>query len=236
MVFVRARVTAMPWLVSPHDEAATRWWMEHVVLAEQHVRVAYDRTGLLGFAAVDRDWLEHLYVDPEEQGRGVGRRLLEDAQHASTGRLALHVFTRNERARRFYATAGFVLAGEGDGSGNEEREPDCTYTWTAPRPTTAPQAKAATQRAAASGRARPAVLGGRNVRAPGWRCRACRLSADARDAATALVACAGPPSGSAEKVAGDRHRGIRAEPRVPTRADPVTRCRPVDPGRPRYRQ
>ena len=132
LVFVRARVTAMPWLVSPHDEAATRWWMEHVVLAEQLVRVAYDRTGLLGFAAVDGDWLEHLYVDPEEQGRGVGRRLLEDAQHASTGRLALHVFTRNERARRFYATARFVLAGEGDGSGNEEREPDCTYTWTAP--------------------------------------------------------------------------------------------------------
>ena len=54
----------MPWLVSPHDEAATRRWMEHVVLAEQHVQVAYDRTGLLGFTAVDGDLLEHLVREP----------------------------------------------------------------------------------------------------------------------------------------------------------------------------
>ncbi len=131
-VFLRARTTAMPWLLSPYDRASTRWWMEHVVLAKQRVRVAYAGTRLLGFAAADGEWLEHLYVDPDDQGRGVGRRLLRDAQHMSTGRLALHVLTRNERARRFYTAAGFVLTGENDGSGNEEQEPDCTYTRTAP--------------------------------------------------------------------------------------------------------
>lgn len=129
-MFRRSRTVAIPWLVSPHDEASTRWWMEHVVLAGQHVRVAYNERPL-GFAVVDGDWLEHLYVDPEHQGRGVGRRLLEDAQRASTGRLALHVFTRNQRARYFYEVAGFVLGDQSDGSDNEEREPDCTYTWTA---------------------------------------------------------------------------------------------------------
>jgi len=41
----------------------------------------------------------------------------------------LHVFTRNVRARRFYQAAGFILTDTSDGSRNEEREPDCTYTW-----------------------------------------------------------------------------------------------------------
>lgn len=132
-VFLRARERAMPWLKRPHDEAATRRWLEYVVLAKLHVRVAYTKTSFLGFAAVDGDRLEHLYVDPDHQGCGVGRRLLEDVQHTSTGHLALHVFQRNERARRFYQAAGFVLVDESDGSGNEEQEPDCTYTWTAPR-------------------------------------------------------------------------------------------------------
>jgi len=114
------------------DEHSTRWWMEHVVLAEQRVRVAAAGTRLLGFAAANRDWLEQLWVNPEDQGRGVGRRLLVDAQQASGGYLALHVFTCNEQARRFYQATGFVLTSQSDGSGNEEREPDCTYTWSAP--------------------------------------------------------------------------------------------------------
>ncbi|MCA1670755.1 MAG: hypothetical protein LC799_00630 [Actinobacteria bacterium] len=45
--------------------------------------------------------------------------------------LFLHVFTRNDRARRFYEAAGFTLTAQSDGSRNEEHEPDCTYTWSA---------------------------------------------------------------------------------------------------------
>lgn len=130
-VFVRSRAVAMPWLARPHDDAATRRWIEQVVLAGPGVTVACDGSRPLGFAVVDADRLEHLYVDPGEQGRGIGRSLLEHAQRASNGRLALQVFTANERARRFYRAAGFVLVGESDGSRNEEHEPDCTYVWAA---------------------------------------------------------------------------------------------------------
>ncbi|MCA1670756.1 MAG: GNAT family N-acetyltransferase [Actinobacteria bacterium] len=73
VLYLRSRVAAMPWLVSPHGEAATQWWMEHVVLHEQHVRVAHDGDLLLGFTAVNGAWLEQLYVHPDHQGRGVGR-------------------------------------------------------------------------------------------------------------------------------------------------------------------
>ena len=93
----------MPWLWSPHDEQSTRWWMQHVVLSGQHVRVASAGAQVLGFAATDKDCLEQLWVNPQDQGRGVGRLLLADAQQASAGHLTLHVFTRNERAQRFEA-------------------------------------------------------------------------------------------------------------------------------------
>jgi putative acetyltransferase len=130
---VRSRAAAMPWLRSPHDETATRWWMQHVVLAEQRVRVVDDGRAV-GFAALDGDWLEQLYVDPDHQGQGRRRALLEDAKRLRPGGLRLHVFTRNARARRFYEAAGFVLVGQSDGRGNEEQEPDCTYLWTPPTP------------------------------------------------------------------------------------------------------
>lgn len=119
----------MPWLVSPHDEASTRWWMEHVLLAEQCVRVASDGNRILGFAALAGTWLEQLYVGPDDQGQGVGRALLEDAKRLRPGGLQLHVFTRNAAARRFYEAHGFCLVEQSDGRGNEEQEPDCTYTW-----------------------------------------------------------------------------------------------------------
>lgn len=124
----------MPWLVSPHDEPATRWWMENVVLAAQRVWVAQSDDGVLGFAAVDGHCLEQLYVDPEAQSRGVGRALLEAVKSRNTAGLMLHVFTRNTRARQFYDAAGFLLVDQSDGSRNEEREPDCTYTWPGQHP------------------------------------------------------------------------------------------------------
>lgn len=106
-LYLPSRTLAMPWLISPHDEAATRWWMEHVVLATQ------------------RFWTAHL---------GDQLVLLEAAKQAIPGGLRLHVFTRNVRARRFYQSAGFVLVEQSDGSTNDEHEPDCTYTWPAPDP------------------------------------------------------------------------------------------------------
>jgi len=136
-LFLRSRAQAMPGLASPHDEPSTRWWVQHVLLAEQHVRVASHGSRLLGFAAVAGDWLEQLYVDLDHQGRGLGRTLLEDAKRLKPAGLRLRVFTRKAPARRFYEAAGFVLVEQSDGVGNEEQEPDCTYAWT-PSPTGTP--------------------------------------------------------------------------------------------------
>lgn len=127
-VHLRARAEAMPWLATVHDEQETASWMAEVVLRELTVLVAEDGE-VQGFVALSPGWVEHLYVAPGAQGRGVGSLLLHAAQERSPAGLQLWTFARNVRARRFYERAGFVLQEQGDGSGNEEREPDCLYRW-----------------------------------------------------------------------------------------------------------
>ena len=62
-------------------------------------------------------------------GQGVGTRLLDTVRAASPDKLALYVFQRNVRARRFYEAQGFTLRALGTGATNEEREPDAYYEW-----------------------------------------------------------------------------------------------------------
>lgn len=41
------------------------------------------------------------------------------------------MFQLNDKARRFYERRGFVAVEFGDGTGNEEGEPDVRYHWVA---------------------------------------------------------------------------------------------------------
>jgi putative acetyltransferase len=125
----RSRERAMPWLPVLHTPVETEAWFADVVLRSQVVTVAEVHGRVLALSAVGDGWLEQLYVDPDAQGRGLGRALLDAACAAHPDGLRLHVFTRNERARAFYEAAGFVLVGSGDGAATEEQEPDCTYAW-----------------------------------------------------------------------------------------------------------
>lgn len=89
--------------------------------------------GITGVLATRPGWVEQLYVRPASQGRGLGRALLDRAKAHSDGQLQLWVFTRNTRARCFYGRAGFTVAEETDGAGNEEHQPTRATTGSAPR-------------------------------------------------------------------------------------------------------
>ena len=129
-IHVESRSQAMPWLpvVHPLDDVVE--YMAGTMLVDQQVWVVEADGRPVGFAAVGGDMLNHLYIAPDWQGRGVGGALLEAAR-SGRDRLELWVFQRNERARTFYERRGFVLVKETDGSGNEERTPDAFYAWTA---------------------------------------------------------------------------------------------------------
>jgi GNAT superfamily N-acetyltransferase len=73
--------------------------------------------------------LDHLYVEPDEHGRGIGTALLTRAKERRPKGLQLWTFQQNDRARGFYEYHGFRIVRMTDGSANEERTPDVLYEW-----------------------------------------------------------------------------------------------------------
>lgn len=126
-LFQAARTKAMPYLPQLHTREETRWWMEHVVLTSRDVTVALLKGEISGFAAMHGNHLDHLYVSPELQHKGIGSRLIEHLKATHGASLSLYVFQKNAVARSFYENHGFACAAFGDGSGNEENEPDAIY-------------------------------------------------------------------------------------------------------------
>jgi len=75
-----------------------------------HMRLVEDVTGILGFCEVRGTHLDLLFVDPPAIGRGVGRRLLDDA--VARGAASLECFRDNVRARAFYEREGWHVTAE----------------------------------------------------------------------------------------------------------------------------
>lgn len=84
---------------------------------------------IVGFAAVNEDWLDHLYVHPEAQNRGAGSALLAKVRESRPEGFQFWAFQKNEGARRFYARHGCREVEWTDGDGCEEKEPDVRFVW-----------------------------------------------------------------------------------------------------------
>ena len=104
--------------------------MRDTVFTRHSVRIAEVDGEIVGFASRDGTWLMNLYVKPGWTGHGIGTQLLRAmlANAASaTPMLRVCTFARNEPACRFLENRGFRPFGSGDGSANEEHEPDLRY-------------------------------------------------------------------------------------------------------------
>ena len=130
-VHLDSRRKALPYLPVLHSEDETRQWIADVVLETQEVWVARLDSRIVAFLALSEDMLEQLYVHPAHVGRGIGSRLVRLAQARRPDGLRLYTFVRNTRARAFYELHGFSVVSTGDGSDNEEGEPDALYRWSA---------------------------------------------------------------------------------------------------------
>lgn len=127
-VLLTARRAAMPWLAEPHTDEETHAWVAGTVLRVDEVWVADDGS-VIAFIALGEARVQHLYVEPSRQGRGIGSGLLALAKRARPGGFDLWVFQRNATARRFYERRGLELVETTDGAANEEREADARYRW-----------------------------------------------------------------------------------------------------------
>jgi GNAT superfamily N-acetyltransferase len=124
----RSRVAAYQGFIPLDDlesvpaEQLSAWWTERFRYGNgiHTFRVAERDGRLVGFTEIGPDedqpekelQLYAIHLAPDEQGRGTGRRLMEDALANIGDRPAvLWVFTDNETARRFYERGGWRLDG-----------------------------------------------------------------------------------------------------------------------------
>ncbi len=121
--------TAMPWLPDLHTNEETRAWVREVLLPRQEVWVAEADERVVGMAALGEEMLQQLYIHPDFQGQGIGGALFVLATERYPAGFTFYAFQRNTRARAFYEARGCVAVAFGDGSGNEEGEPDVLYAW-----------------------------------------------------------------------------------------------------------
>jgi GNAT superfamily N-acetyltransferase len=126
----RAEMSYLPVLHTADEDRA--FFTDEVLGSGSHdVTVAEAEVGgvIVAFSAVQGGWLEHLYVTPSWQGRGIGSALLAQAMSEHPGGLDLWVFEPNVQAAALYARCGFVAVERTDGGRNEERVPDVRMRW-----------------------------------------------------------------------------------------------------------
>ncbi|MFE1174352.1 GNAT family N-acetyltransferase [Streptomyces sp. NPDC058773] len=126
-----SRQATMPYLPPQRrtHEEVTRWIRE-IVLPQSHTLVAVRGPEVLGYASLQGELLEQLYLRPDVRRRGIGSALLAAARRHRPDGLYLHVFQLNTDARAFYAHHGFRIVAANDGSANMENLPDLTLHWT----------------------------------------------------------------------------------------------------------
>ena len=120
---------SLPFLPELHTPEEDLWFVREQMLVRDEVWVVEAGGGVIaGFIGFREGWIDHLYVHPEWQGRGLGPELLSKPLQYRQAR-RLWTFQKNTRARKFYEDRGFKLIELTEGSGNEEKEPDALYEW-----------------------------------------------------------------------------------------------------------
>lgn len=126
---MRESLDFLPELHTPEEDLA---FFEDQLFPNNDIWMVEEEGAVLGYAAHSPGWLNHLYVHPDHQGRGVGDALVRQVK-AADDHLQLWAFQNNDRARGFYERRGFVLERLTDGEHNEEHEPDALYIWDRPK-------------------------------------------------------------------------------------------------------
>ena len=129
-IHMTSRSASMPYLPPQKrsHEQVTRW-VRDVLLRQCRTWVAVRDAEITGYAALDGDLLEHLYLRPDVRRQGIGTLLLDEVRRHSPDGVSLHVFQQNTAARAFYESRGFTVCGTSDGERNMENLPDMTLRW-----------------------------------------------------------------------------------------------------------
>jgi ribosomal protein S18 acetylase RimI-like enzyme len=98
------------------------------VLRKNRVWVAEVDDRTVAFMAMEKDFIDQLYIHPDYQRRGMGCAFLDFARKQSPDHVWLFTLQVNVNARAFYEKNGFVAEKFGM-SPPPESEPDVEYHW-----------------------------------------------------------------------------------------------------------
>jgi GNAT superfamily N-acetyltransferase len=134
-IHMASRAATMPYLPpQQRSHAEVTRWVRDVLLSRCRTWVAVRDAEVVGYAALDGDMLEDLYLRPDVRRQGIGTLLLDEVRRHRPGGLSLYVFQQNAGARAFYARHGFTVLDTNDGERNMENLPDMTLRWTPDTP------------------------------------------------------------------------------------------------------
>jgi putative acetyltransferase len=125
-LFARSRAAALPFLPVLHTAEEDLAFFGRA-LDSGLMTLAEQSSLLLGFMVETPGWIDHLYLEPDQRGRGIGSMLLNRAKQRQE-RLELWCFADNLAGRAFYVTQGFAEIRRTDGD-NEEKLPDILFGW-----------------------------------------------------------------------------------------------------------
>jgi len=103
-------------------------YFQNHILKNNQVWVVESGQQPVAFMAMNKDFIDQLYIHPDHQRRGIGRALLDFARRLSPDHLWLYTLQINVGARAFYEKNGFVAEKFGI-SPSPENEPDVEYHW-----------------------------------------------------------------------------------------------------------
>ena len=105
-----------------------RDYFQKQIIKNNQIWVVVSQNYPVGFMAMNNDFVDQLYIDPDHQRRGIGRSLLKLARERSPEHVWLYTLQVNASARAFYEKNGFVAEKFGI-SPPPESEPDVEYHW-----------------------------------------------------------------------------------------------------------
>jgi putative acetyltransferase len=100
-----------------HDFIPSTYWkekaedMKNLYLPASKTYVYQNDTVILGFISMVDNYIAAIFVNPESQGQGIGKQLIEyiKRQHSL---ITLGVYSKNIRSIDFYKRQGFVITDE----------------------------------------------------------------------------------------------------------------------------
>lgn len=90
-------------------------------LPNSEVYIAEEINNILGFVALNENYIAAIFVDIEQQGKGIGTLLLNYAKNLRT-ELKLNVYQKNKKSVRFYKYNEFMISSESIDQSTLEKE------------------------------------------------------------------------------------------------------------------